>query len=183
MPWPQRIRFGLHILRSRYRAQWKWLYQIPAKPWLIEDVGEEAYNVIWHPLLRVKFGEYHDKISAAWIWHRIWRVAQSRRWLWGREMFGCLEHGSATLVEPLVKWIREQPGASVRLGVKVQPLQVVDGRITQVRVGEEIIPCDAVISTVALPTLDRLIPDRNDDYFARARQVKFIGVVCAVLSL
>src|SRR5262249_28966283 len=45
------------------------------------------------------------------------------------------------------------------------------------------VECDAVISTVALPTLDRLVPGRNDPYFARARSVKYIGVVCMVLSL
>jgi hypothetical protein len=50
--------------------------------------------VIWHPLLKVKFGDCHDQISAAWIWHRIWRVATSRRSMLEREVFGCLEHSN-----------------------------------------------------------------------------------------
>jgi protoporphyrinogen oxidase len=183
VPWVQRFRFGLHVLRSRYRAQWRWLDQIPAKPWLIESVGEEAYNIIWHPLLQVKFGEYHDKISAAWIWHRMWRVAQSRRSLFEGERFGCLEHGTATLVDPLVEWLRTQPNALLRSGVKVQPLLLRDGRVSEVSIGETSIPCDAVISTVALPNLDRLIPNQEDPYFARVRAVQYIGVVCMLLSL
>jgi len=183
VPWMQRVRFGLHVTRSRYRAQWRWLDQIPAKPWLIESVGEQAYNVIWHPLLKVKFGEYHDKISAAWIWHRIWRVASSRPSLLHGESFGCLEHGTITLVDPLVNWLRAQPNADLRTGVKVRPLAIRDGRVTQVQVGDTALPCDAVISTVALPTLDRLVPGQVDAYFERARQVKYIGVVCMVLSL
>jgi protoporphyrinogen oxidase len=81
------------------------LDQIPAKPWLTESIGERAYHVIWHPLLKVKFGDCHDQISAAWIWHRIWRVATSRRSMLEREVFGCLEHGAATLVDPLVAWL------------------------------------------------------------------------------
>jgi protoporphyrinogen oxidase len=183
VPWVQRVRFGLHILRSRYRSQWRWLDQIPAKPWLIESVGEEAYNVIWHPLLKVKFGEYHDQISAAWIWHRIWRVAQSRRSLFHGETFGYLEHGTATLVDPLVERLRTDPNVVLRQRVKVDPLAVENGRIRQVRSDGTATPCDAVISTVALPNLDRLLPGREEAYFVRARSVKYIGIVCMLLSL
>jgi protoporphyrinogen oxidase len=183
VPWIQRVRFGLHILRSRYRAQWRWLDQIPAKPWLIESVGEEAYNVIWDPLLKVKFGQYHGEISAAWIWHRIWRVARSRRSLLERETFGYLEHGTATLVDPLVEWLRARANVVLRQGVKVEPLVVRNGRISEVRTEGTVIPCDAVISTIALPNLDRLVPNQADPYFVRARGVKYIGVVCMLLSL
>ena len=183
VPWSQRIRFGLHIIRSRYRAQWRWLDQIPAKPWLIECIGERAYQVIWHPLLKVKFGDYHDRISAAWIWHRIWRVASSRRSMLDRETFGCLEHGTATLVDPLVARLRAQPNVELRTGVRVRPIEVRDGRVTEVYAGDECLRCDAVISTVALPVLDRLVPNQADPYFDRARQVKYIGLVCMLLSL
>jgi len=183
VPLTQRIRFGLHVMHSRYRSEWKRLDQMPAKPWLIECIGEEAYNVIWHPLLKVKFGDYHDKISAAWIWHRIWRVAASRRSLLERETFGCMEHGTATVVDALVSWLKGHPNADLRAGVRVQPLEVKDGAITEVRVGDAVFPCDAVISTAALPALDRLVPGREEDYFKRARKVEYIGVVCMLLSL
>jgi len=183
VPWWQRIRFGLHVTYSRYRSQWRWLDQIPAKPWLIECIGEQAYQVIWHPLLKVKFGDYHDQISAAWIWHRIWRVAASRRSMFEREMFGCLEFGTATLVDPLVAWLRAQPNFELRTGVRVRPIEVRDGSVTKVYAGDERIPCDAVISTVALPILDRLVPNQSDPYFERARQVKYIGLVCMLLNL
>jgi protoporphyrinogen oxidase len=183
VPWSQRVRFGLHIARSRYRSQWRWLDQIPAKPWLIECIGEQAYQVIWHPLLKVKFGDYHDQISAAWVWHRIWRVASSRRNMFEREMFGCLESGTATLVDPLVAWLRARPNVELRTGVRVQPIEVHDGRVTEVHAGDACIPCDAVISTVALPVLDRLVPHQSDPYFERVREVKYIGIVCMLLSL
>jgi len=183
VPWLQRLRFGFHILRSYYRSNWKWLDEIPAKAWLIENIGEEAYNIIWHPLLRVKFGDYHDKISAAWMWHRIWRVAKSRTSLLSRETFGYLEHGSATIIDGLVKWLEAQPNVTLKTGVRVQPLAVEDGRITTVHAGGEPFACDALLSTVALPGLNRLIPDQTSKYFTQAQQVQFIGVVCALFSL
>jgi protoporphyrinogen oxidase len=177
------VRFGVHVLSSRYRLQWKWLDQVPAKPWLIENIGERAYEVIWHPLLKVKFGDYHDKVSAAWIWHRIWRVATSRRSLLERETFGCLEHGTATIVDALVSWLKRQPNAEIQTNARVKPLEIKDGRVVCVRTDSAEFPCDAVISTVALPSLGRLVPGEQGAYFESARSVGYLGVVCMVLSL
>jgi protoporphyrinogen oxidase len=183
VPWSQRLRFGLHVVHSRHRSQWRELDRIPAKDWLIRHVGQRAYEVIWHPLLKVKFGDDHDRISAAWIWHRIWRVAQSRRRLWERESFGYLEHGSATIVDALVGWLREQPNARLVTGARVRPIEVRGERIVEVCTEQERFPCDDVVSTVALPALDRLVPGRRDAYFEKIREVRYIGVVCALLSL
>ena len=162
VPLMQRVRFGLHILRSRFRSNWRWLDEFPAKAWLIENIGEEAYNVIWHPLLRIKFGDYYDKISAAWIWHRIWRVARSRQQLWGRESFGYLTHGSATLVDRLVEWLQQQPQVTIRAGAHVKSIEVQDQTVSAVELNDGRLACDAVISTVALPVLDRLVPGQLD---------------------
>ncbi len=183
IPWSQRMRFGLNILHSRYRAKWRELDGIPAKQWLIERVGERAYEVIWHPLLKVKFGDDHDRISAAWIWHRIWRVARSRRRFWERESFGYLEQGSATLVDALVRWLRSQPNARLVTQARVQPIAAPGNRVDEVCTTEERFPCDAAISTVALPTLDRLVPGRQDTFFEKVRSVRYIGVVCTLMSL
>jgi protoporphyrinogen oxidase len=68
-------------------------------------------------------------------------------------------------------------------GVRVSPLTVSDGRVSEVRVGAETIACDAVISTVALPALARLVPGQTDRYFATVAGVEYIGVVCMLLSL
>jgi protoporphyrinogen oxidase len=183
VPWLQRLRFGLHILRSYYRRNWNRLDDIPAKAWLIENIGQEAYQVIWHPLLHVKFADHYDKISAAWMWHRIWRVAQSRRWLLDREMFGWLEQGSATLVDGLVSALRASPTVTLQANTPVRGLQVNAGRITRVETDAGPLACDAVISTVALPILDQWLPRPTPAYFERARQINSIGVVCLRLNL
>lgn len=178
-----RLRFALHALHAKHRTSWRHLDRIPARDWLIEWVGEQAYDVIWRPLLKVKFGEEHDKISAAWMWHRIWRVANSRRGALHPELYGCLEYGTATLVDRLVEWLRARPNVTIRCSARVDPLSVVNGRVREVRAGGEVFPCDAVISTVALPTLGRLLPDQNQPYFSNVRSVRYLGVVCALFSL
>ncbi|MEW5869517.1 MAG: NAD(P)/FAD-dependent oxidoreductase [Chloroflexota bacterium] len=183
VPWLQRMRFGLHIVQSRYRSQWRWLDQIPAKPWLIENIGEQAYNVIWHPLLRIKFGEYHDRISAAWVWHRIWRVARSRRRLWERESFGYLENGSTTLVNHLTHWLESQPSADLHQQVPVQSIEILQDRVTAVNSQAGRFECDAVLSTLSLPAINRLLDVPSIPYFTKASQIQYIGVVCAIMSL
>lgn len=185
IPWMQRFRFGIHIITSRYRAVWKWLDQIPAKPWLIENIGEQAYQVIWHPLLSVKFGADHDRISAAWIWHRIWRVAKSRRRLWERESFGYLENGSQTLIDTLLTHLRTQPGCEIRFGQAAAELLLDGQRIRGVHVGGQDIPAEAVLSTAALPALADILPQSaaTGAYQQHLRQIKFIGVVTMLFSL
>ncbi len=183
VPVTQRLRFGWHVTRSSLRSNWRWLDELPARAWLIENIGEEAYHVIWHPLLRIKFGESYDKISAAWVWHRIWRVARSRTGRFGRSVFGYLTHGSETVVRALLEWLQAQPNVALRTGVRVKAVDVQDGAVRGVQLEDEHISCASVISTVALPVLDRLVPGQTSDYFERVRQVQYIGVVCVLLSL
>lgn len=183
IPWIQRLRFGVHILYSRYRSKWKWLDQIPAKPWLIENIGEKAYEVIWHPLLKVKFGDYHDKVSAAWVWHRIWRVAKSRKLPWDNEVFGYLDEGSATLTNGLIEWLCQQPNFDLQLNKRVQSIQIQDDQVQGVLVDGQIIPCDSLISTVALPQFTQMLPAPEHPYFSRFKQIEYIGVVCALFVL
>ncbi len=183
VPWFQRLRFGFHILHSRNLSHWKALDGIPAKSWLVQNIGEKAYQVIWHPLLKVKFGEYYSEISAAWIWHRIWRIANSRRRIWGREIFGSLENGSKDLIDALVDRLRAHPSACLRSHTKVDAIRTQNQRVTGLIIGEEHLHCDAVLSTVALPILNRLLPTVHSKSFVSIRRIDYIGVVCMVLNM
>ncbi|MBN1564817.1 MAG: NAD(P)/FAD-dependent oxidoreductase [Anaerolineae bacterium] len=185
VPFLQRIRFGLNVIASRYTNSWEKLDKVGAKSWLIQQIGQQAYNVIWDPLLRVKFGEYHDRVSAAWIWHRIYRVAKSRRRLWEPEYFGYLERGSETVIEALAEKLRGMPNAELRTNARVKQIHSANGRVTGITLinGDEHIPCDAVVSTVALPVLLKVTPDLPSSYREKLSQVDYLGVVCGLLKL
>ncbi|MCK5617263.1 FAD-dependent oxidoreductase, partial [Candidatus Pacearchaeota archaeon] len=101
--------------------EWEKLDQISGKEWLCKHIGEEAYNAIWDPLLKIKFGNNYDMISAAWIWHRIFRVSTSRKTPLSREKMGYLEGGSNTLISAITRQI-EQLGGSIHLNSKVQKI-------------------------------------------------------------
>jgi protoporphyrinogen oxidase len=185
VPMGQRLRFGLNVIRSRYRRSWRSLDRVPAREWLIRQIGRQAYDVIWHPLLQIKFGDAHDRVSAAWIWHRIHRVARSRRSLLSGEVLGALDHGSARVVDALARVLEGHPRAEVRVASPVERVEVEHGRVVGVRVRghAEPVACDAVLSTGALPRLLDVAPDLSSEERARFATVDYLGVVCILFRL
>lgn len=177
IPFSQRLRFGLFALEARLRTEWVQLDELAARPWLIDRLGCRAYEVIWHPLLALKFGEAHDRISAAWVWHRLHRVAKSR----GR--MGYLEGGTGLLLRALtgrlaeaggvIEYERPVAGVLAESG-RVRGLQFEDGNETA---------CDCVVSTVPMSVLAELLPEEQEEYAERLRRIQYIGVVCLCLKL
>ena len=72
--------------------------------------GDDAYRVIWEPLMRFKFAEHADEISAAWIWARMVRLSRSRTSPW-REELGYVEGGSQIVLEALGRDFDARGGA------------------------------------------------------------------------
>lgn len=89
LPLITRIRYLLHAARCLSLGDWKPLDHISATSWLKKWLGEKGYQVLWQKLFAYKFYQHSDSLSAAWIWSRIRRIGQSRRWL--KETLGYLE--------------------------------------------------------------------------------------------
>ena len=63
-----RLRYGLLAFVSTRREHWDTLETQSARDWITRWCGPEVYDRLWRPLLDLKFHEYADNISAAWIW-------------------------------------------------------------------------------------------------------------------
>ncbi|MFQ6098734.1 MAG: NAD(P)/FAD-dependent oxidoreductase [Armatimonadota bacterium] len=179
-----RVRFGLHASRASRLRHWDHLDGLTAKEWLLREVGPRAYDVIWHPLLAMKFGEYYDRISAAWLWHRIHRVATSRRSLLGKERHGCIEGGTERLIERLRDSIAANGGAVLPDSPVGAVRSARDGRLELIGEPEgRTHSFDAVVSAVPLPVLAGLLPEEAAELRDSIAAIPFIGVVCMILSL
>jgi len=177
-----KLRYGLHALSSTRRSDWSRLDRVAADRWLRDWVGEQAYRVCWEKLFELKFFEYADRVSAAWIWTRIKRVGTSRRSLM-QEQLGHLSGGSETLVLRLVERI-EAAGGRIRLGTPVQRIVVEQGAVRGVVPrGGALEPFDAVISTIAIPQAVTMLADLPEHTLARYRALPNIGVVCVLHKL
>jgi protoporphyrinogen oxidase len=176
-----KLRYGAMMFFSTRRNGWQSLENVSAKDWITRWCGRAVYERMWAPLFRLKFFEYADNISAAWIWTRIKRLGTSRRSLMQEEL-GTIEGGSQTLVAALMRAIAEK-GGTVRLGTAATCVTTSDGRVTGVVAGTEHIGADAVISTMPTPHVSRLAPDLTADEKARYDAIANIGVVCVVFRL
>ena len=173
----QRFRFGLFALEAQRRTEWRQLDELTAKPWLIDRLGRNAYEVIWEPLLTLKFGDFHDQISAAWVWHRIHRVVRSK----GK--MGFLDGGTGLLLDTLSGTL-EKRGVVIHPGRPVVRILVDGERVEGLRLqdGSEY-RCDHVLSTIPLTLLASLLPEEWTDYAQTLRRINYIGVACLSFKL
>lgn len=176
-----KLRYGLQMFLSTKRSNWKKLDSMNAKDWLQKGCGEEAWKVLWEKLFTLKFFEYSNDISAAWIWTRIKRIGTSRRNILQEEL-GYIEGGSETLVKKLVERIVEM-GGKIHLSSPISKVHVSNGKIKGITVNNNQLSFDEVISTIPLPLIPHLIPGLPKEIRDQYSALKNIGVVCVVHKL
>ncbi|MEI9928745.1 MAG: NAD(P)/FAD-dependent oxidoreductase, partial [Sphingomonas sp.] len=176
-----RIRYGILAFVSTRRERWDALETQSAREWIMRWGGREVYEKLWKPLFDLKFYEYADNISAAWIWTRVKRIGRSRKSLF-EEQLGYIEGGSQTLVDRLVQRI-EALGGTIRLSAPVSEIVSEGGIVTGVRAGGEFLAADRVICTVPTPHVSRIVPALPQSWKDRYDAIANIGVVCLLFKL
>ncbi|MFO8024393.1 NAD(P)/FAD-dependent oxidoreductase [Thiohalophilus sp.] len=178
-----RLRYGAHMFfaSKRDKDNWRDLDGIDAVTWLKKGSGKKAYDVLWDRLFRLKFHDYTDNLSAAWIWARIRRIGQSRRSIF-QESLGYIQGGSQTLLNELARRIGQQ-GGHIHLSTPVQNVRIENDRVTGIELNNGVRKYDQVISTIPLQYIPRLMPDLPQEQLERYRQVQNIGVVCLIYKL
>lgn len=182
LPLKDRIRLGLLALYARRISDWRKLEAQSAAHWLRNISGKRAYEVVWEPLLRGKFGIYAEDISAVWFWNKL-KLRGGSRDDSGAERLAYYRGGFAALAERLASDIRSR-GGIIRTNAAVVGLESGQGRCTGVIVDRERIPTQIVIATPALPVVADLIASHvPEDYVAGLRRIKYLANVCLVLEL
>lgn len=180
---PGRFRYGLLVLYCSFVNHWRPLDAVRAETWLMSLLGRDTYMATWYPLLKEKFHNYHHQISAAWVWHRVRRVARTRKTPLHGEVLGHLEGGTDTLMKRLAAELQHRdvtlfPSRPVKKILldsdRAVGLQTADGQ-------EWLF--DHVVSAVPLPILLRIAPDLPREYRSELAAIDFIGVICATFRL
>ena len=181
LPLLTRLRYLLHAARCLSLRRWQHLDGIRATDWLKRWLGPQGYALLWQKLFAYKFYEHSDTLSAAWIWSRIRRLGQSRRWL--KETLGYLEGGSQRWIEALEQRLREL-GCEIELASPVLAMRSQgpgQGAVVQTPAGER--QFDAVISTVPLPLVAPMLQAGGADPALVARYSDQLSVACACVVL
>ena len=114
----EKARLGLLTLRSR-RFDVAALDAITAKEFILDNLGPGIYASFFEPLLKSKFGERRDEVSAAWLISRI--AIRSDRGA-GGERLGYLKGGFRHFVARLEEEA-EQRGASIMPDTPVEEIR------------------------------------------------------------
>lgn len=177
----EKIRYAFQVMYCKNLKDFSDLDKQTATSWLKRMLGERAYAILWEPLLSLKFYQFKDEVSAAWIAARVQRVAHSRQSLF-KEKLGYLEGGSDAFLLAIEKAIREK-GGSIHLGMPIEQVQVKDGKIDGLKIGDAVHHFDAVISTIPLPYVARIIPDLPQIDLDKLAAIRNVGVVTVKLKL
>ncbi|MBN8740552.1 MAG: hypothetical protein BGP24_21680 [Lysobacterales bacterium 69-70] len=179
--WIDKFRYALHVMRTKSIKDWRALDKVGVTDWLKRNLGERAYGVLWERLFHLKFYEYKDQLSAAWLGTRIKRVALSRRNLF-QESLGYIEGGSETLLRKMQEAVLAR-GGRIHLSAGIERVNAPAGKVDSITVGGRTIPVDRVVSTAPIQHVPRLAPDLPEAFAARIRALENIPVVCVILKL
>lgn len=182
MSFPEKVRYGLQAYHSTKRNDWSKLDAISARDWFVGWCGEKLYDRMWRPLLALKFYEYADEVSAAWMWQRIKRLGNSRKSLF-EERLGYIEGGSERLMKAIAAAI-ERLGGVIRLNTPVRRFLIEGGAIKGVETADgERVEGAQVISTAPTPVVAGLLAGQPDALIEPYLRIRNIGVVCVMLKL
>ena len=177
----QRLRAGLVTLYLQRFGDWRQLEDFTAAQWMRRYAGQQAYEVIFAPLLRAKFGEYSDQVTMAWLWSKFKDRVGSRSKGMTRELLGYMEGSFQSFIDALAEGITSR-GGTILTSTPVERLTVDDGGVKSIIAGDEW-PVDAVIATVPSFVFLEMVPDLPDEYASQLREVSYQTAICLVLKM
>ena len=177
----QRIRAGLVTVYLQRFGNWRDLEDFTAQDWIRRYAGEQAYEVIFAPLLRAKFGEYFDQVTMAWLWSKFKDRVGSRSKGMTQELLGYMEGSFQPFIDALASRIREL-GGTILTDTPVERLTIEDRKVKSLTAGNEW-PVDQVIATVPSFVLLQIAPDLPAEYASQLREVSYQSALCLVLKM
>jgi len=191
IPFGQRLRTGLAVLRAARLKDWKKLEDETAAQWLIRNCGSDAYRRLWQPLLRAKFDNDADTVSAVWIWNKFKLRGHSRSHETGAEMLGYLDGSFGLMVDELVRRITAR-GSQILTGHTAMNISQVSDTPRRFAVSCILENCatvqveaNAVVATVSSRQFAGMTTsyDWPDTYLRQVNRLSYKGDLCLVLRL
>ncbi|MBA2517566.1 MAG: NAD(P)/FAD-dependent oxidoreductase [Solirubrobacterales bacterium] len=198
-----RLRMGVAVLRlQRAAGGGVGPYEgETAATWVRHEMGVEAWDKVWGPLLRGKFGSRAEDVAMSWLWNKL----TMRRQLKGREarveLLGYPRRSFEPIFEALVSRIEAGGGRVLvdRPVVSVAPgFEVKTGAAGSWRRGHspeafdvvagEVQRYDAVVATVPNPVLRDVLSDELAASMGAAHRewltrVEYHTAVCLLLEI
>ena len=199
-----RLRIGLAVVKlQRFERDVRAVEPLTAREWILWRMGREAWEVIWGPLLRGKFGDRADDVSMAWLWSKLTLRRQIKGPETRGEVLGYPRGSFEPLFGALARAVEERGGRilidrpAARLSRDDDAFVVTPGAPGSFRRGHdprtfepagEPARYDAVVATVPNAIFEGLL-DRDlhdglaDGYLARLHSIEYHAALCLLLEI
>lgn len=122
LSWVDKARLGAAVMyATRVADPWA-LYQVSAEAWLSRVCGRRAYRAFWQPLLRAKFGTFHDQVAAVTIWATLKRLTGARSAVGTKEQLGYARGGYERILGRMAERL-ESAGATLHRSAPVSAVE------------------------------------------------------------
>ncbi len=185
-PW-NRLRLGLAVLFLQKYDNWRKLERTTAAAWMRRWAGADAYEQVWKPLLRGKFGTRYEEISMAWLWGKIHLRTTSRKSL-SKEVLGYPRGSFSVIVDALEQSIREKGGV-IYTGASVERILTepkngsAASRAIGIRTDRGDRDFDRVIATIPSNRFLAIAPPMGEEYERKLRAGSYQGAICMLLTM
>jgi protoporphyrinogen oxidase len=196
LPFQDRLRLGLTAFYlQKARNKLDQYEKITAASWLRKYAGQNAWDKVWGPLFRGKFGAEAENISMVYIWYKIVLRIGSRRGV--KEELGYPSGSFQMLIDALADAIRKQ-GSKIYLGSTVKRVVVENGTARGLQFEDNAAsqaahreladdlsyaPFDRIICTAPSFAALKIITGLPLDYVARMNAAKYMAAVLVILKL
>jgi len=173
---PDRLRLAAGVGYLRLLPSPGSLEDQTAGRWMRRVMGGSAYDTVWAPLLKGKFGDAAEEVSMAWLWARIHCRTAS---------LGYIHGGFHQLYSALAKRVTDL-GGTIVYGADASSIRRSDAGVDVVIAREgtaQTLEFDRVVSTLPTGLTVRLTPEMPADYAAAHPAPRALGAHCLILSL
>jgi protoporphyrinogen oxidase len=198
-----RIRMGIAVVLLQRRKDDVTPFEaLTIKQWVERNMGRQAWEKIWGPMLRGKFGERASEISMSWLYAKLrnrrqtsGEEAKQELLVYPRGSFEAIfrrltekieENGRVLIDRPAALIERGEGGFHVHAGAPDSFRSGHDPR-GFTRDGEPE-RYDAVLATVPSDIFEQLLDpalaeEVGERYFGRTRSIEYFAALCLVLEL
>ena len=154
-----------------------------AKSWAKKKFGKAFCEFVWYPLLKNKFGNDWEQISALWLATRIRRHLSTKVFKSGKSKFGYLTN----TYEPLFDKIKSdiiKSGGHIFTNEIVKELYITNNKINKIRTTNQNININdnsIIFSTIPLLNLKKIKP--LNEKLKYLNKFKGIGAIVIVLKI
>ncbi len=182
-PLLDRVRMGLAALYLRRQADGTRYESITAADWVKRYMGKGAYDTVWGPLLRGKFGDAHDQLAMVWLWNKVHLRFASRKGVSQTEQLGYLLGSFGTYIDELERRLVADENVDVHTGTAVQEVVVEDGRARGLQLADGRADFDAVIGCMPAHVFQKLAPQLPKTYADKLTGVRWQSAMCYIMAL